>query len=365
MDQITLSLLAVVGFVVLAITQGYHIPEALVKLGWCDVRKSWAGRVVQRRSMNLSNLIASQILDGNTDISSAARDTVRTGLVSAMNEVGLSRGHLEVSLAVASDETQTSALLQPDRTLARLLRPWCYLLDEDAESPAGRAYLDSMGATYNTMPGDARLVDVLDAWIRKLRAEEHVPYPDGFLIPKDGNTLLASMLATQFDGRRDVGLVMCKGQEDESRVKSSTNAHPTDFEGFRVFRERGQGKPLQLIAIDDSCTSGRTMTDAIRRFNDFVARDHAGVIQPIRHAVFLIAVRSPEDPNGTEAAERFREAGVEAFALLSYGESDIREMSLLAETDSVESRLNTLKSHPFCGQSVRIWKTEPDQRASP
>lgn len=256
-------------------------------------------------------------------------------------------------VAVARRKLPDEMLKHPDRELITALKDWTIKLDRGVDFHGLHHYVNTMGAISASEDNAAKFAAIAHAWLTVLQSRNAIPPFDCLLSIKDGNPILVHGLAQRLrrSENRPVRAVFCKGEQDSAKV--SPGLHETDFEGLRAFRDE---KPiprchnrLRALAVDDNCTTGRSLFEGIQRFNRFVV-DHPDEypFAPVDTAVVLFIVK-------TTASNAFANSdGIRLHALLALGDEEMGNIC----TD----RLSTLKGKAvnFKDSSACSWSRALD-----
>lgn len=257
-----------------------------------------------------------------------------------------------VEVEAAQKTLPQEVAARPDVALAEAIKPWIIAL-ERTDFRGLHHYVDTMGAVRFTEDSERTFAEIAHAWIAVLQARNELLGPiDCILGLKEGNPLLVHALArrlTRATGSH-VQAILCKGAHDPARV--TNGPHETDFEGLRAFRgseeqSRHPDGRYRTIVVDDNCTSGRTMLEAVSRFNAFVRSRPDYSFAPIEQAVVLFVVKSPQG-NVVEAWP-----DMTLHALLALADDD---MAWICRTSPPELKrdLHRMKDHPACTASRQL-----------
>ena len=230
-----------------------------------------------------------------------------------------------IDVALSAQKLSQSLRSRPDQHLVVALRDWTIDLG-DADFQGLRHYVNTMGGVSYSEDRETEFANIAHSWISTLQASNKIKPFDCLLGIKDGNPILVHSLARRMCRSEDrpIRSVFCKGSNDPARV---SQRHETDFEGLRVFRDEqpipraGDGR-YRAIAVDDNCTSGRSLLDAIARFNDFIAHHNNDYpFAPVDTAVVLFIVRA----QGTFAFDD--QSDVDVHALLALGDEEMKQIA--------------------------------------
>jgi len=252
-------------------------------------------------------------------------------------------------VAVARKKIPNETLEHPDRELIDAVKEWTIELEEGVDFQGIHHYVNTMGAISASEDNAAKFATIAHAWLTFLQNRNVIPPFDCLLSIKDGNPILVHDLAHRIrrSETRPVRSVFCKGAGDSSKV--SRGPHETDFEGLRAFRDKNQiprshGK-LCAVAIDDNCTTGKSLFDGIERFNRFVA-DHPDDYPfcPVDTAVVLFVVK-------TSAPNTFAESdSLRLHALLALGDHEMQRIRA-EKPGELKEHVADFKDAPACTQS--------------
>jgi hypothetical protein len=254
-----------------------------------------------------------------------------------------------VSVALARQRLPSGVRSRPDEHLVEALKRWTIELKEN-DWRGLHHYVDTMGAVCHSDDEERNYAEIMHAWIAKLQAVNAIEPFDCLLTVKGGNPILVHKVGRRLTRSADlpVHTVICKGPRDPAKVSAGPDS--TDFEGLSLFR---QAKPIarmrdsryRALAIDDNCTSGRSLLDAIDRFNDFVganADDYP--FEPVNQVVVLFVVKDGGENVLVDSDQ------VTLHALLALGETEM--VSLVNEkTKKLRRNIASLKEHEACSVS--------------
>jgi orotate phosphoribosyltransferase len=108
----------------------------------------------------------------------------------------------------------------------------------------------------------------------------------------------------------------------------------------------GGNVPLNVIAVDDNCTEGRSLCYAMRSFNELV-RSKGYSINPVRHAVVLFTIKSDQ----TES--NFAQHGFELHSVLSFGPDEMDRL-LGEDFNDLFKNVRTFQNSFSCRVSVGL-----------
>jgi hypothetical protein len=254
---------------------------------------------------------------------------------------------------------------RPDIALIERLKEWTFELQSPYSFRGSSYYIDTMGAVHHRRTHEPSLAQILLSWITLLQHRAIIGDFTCVLTPKEGNPILAHDLCNRVLGGRKHAII-CKGQSDPARVSGPNGGpHPMDFEGLRaVLRQPAMStmaSPLAAIAVDDNCTSGTTLCEAIARYNEFVTSSDpaARALAPISDAVVLFRVMTPGQADRCQ--QLFEAINVRLHALVALGPS---EMKLLVDAQAQHGHrrpatlVDRCKSDRFaCEQSTRLLRS--------
>ena len=242
---------------------------------------------------------------------------------------------------------------KPATLLLTTLKRWTRELEIGFSNPGtGPYYIDTMGSMYFDHNHGPSLSIIMQTWICLLIQNNVIEPFDFVLSQKAGNNILVRQSANRIS--LDIKTIFAKNAEDKSRVvrEDSEYIHITDFEGLEAFLEKKKGtapngQKFKGIAIDDNCTSGKSLADAIRHFNEFASVNLDLALQPINTAVVLFTVKSPVTEN------IFVSNGINLHALLALGEEDMRKIVSLSENELITNTAS-FKDGFACDESKRL-----------
>lgn len=148
-------------------------------------------------------------------------------------------------------------------------------------------YVDTMGAAL-----DFRHRELIVALAVRLITRERRAMPAYLLAPKQGNPIVASLVASSMHAC----CFLAKGQREASRLDPitgrslSADAALMNFEGVRLVpRDPLRERPFEGVAFDCNCSGGSTLAEAITAFNGSVPAGLKGSceVQPIQDAFVL------------------------------------------------------------------------------
>ena len=314
----TISLVAVVALGALA-----TVRDKVVEGGWDSPR--WLMRWLQRTAQR-----------------AAARRVMRDSAMLG-SEFFEHHGNA-IDVAYARTRVPAGVRDRPDRRLLEELRRWTIRLSGDADFRGSQFYVNTMGAVCNSEADEASFAAIMHAWIRKLQAANAIQPFDCLLALKEGNPILIHAVARRLtrSENRSIRPVFCKGPLDPARV--SQGPHETDFEGLRAIRDeqplaRASDGRYRALAIDDNCTSGRSLRTAIEAFNQFVtanSEDYPFVRVDTAVVLFLVKKDQPVvlGPDIT------------LHALLALGEPEMKRIR--GKTPISLRQANGFKQHEAC-----------------
>lgn len=247
---------------------------------------------------------------------------------------------------------------RPDHELLRRVKPWTRELMPPYEFRGARYYVDTMGAVHHRQDFEPSLAQILQKWVAELQSANAIADFDALLTPKEGNPVLTYDLCRTV--MKSKAMLLCKGTDDPARVEGpNPGPHPLDFEGLDSFIERSRplGRKVRVLAIDDSCTSGRTISNAASRFNELIRQDPelTALIEPVTDVVVLFRVLSAKPPPLADKA--LQQAGLKLHALVSLGPTEMKELIETSDRklDKLVDRFKTDKWG--CRESRRIFST--------
>lgn len=338
MNDATLVILSIgtlVAVLILLLNALTELRDEIVNQGWVSERSILGRMTVRAQTAQISRLLKQLGFE----------DTHFEAVRSALDPIP--RRARELGVEVYS---------RPDIYLLRRMKHWTYQLDPPYNFRGSDYYVDMMGLNYHRDRHQASLAQLFLAWISLLQHQDAFQPFDCIITPKDGNPILAREAA-------DLGqkqLIICKGEEDKSRVQrpSGSLPHETDFEGLRAFVEtrrwarRTPDHPYRIIALDDSCASGATLCSAVRRFNQFIsleANRSEFPFHPITDVVILFRFRASGLHNRS-----FVDQGLRLHAMVAVGQAELKFLNTSSEQAIVED-VARFKAEQFsCAQSLLL-----------
>lgn len=276
---------------------------------------------------------------------------------------------LRTSRAVRRARANTPHIKRPDVALLSRLKAWTRELEEPYEFRGSNYYVDTMGAVHHRAPHEPSLAQVLSRWLAELQAAGRLADYDAVLTPKDGNPILAYDLCTGVLQQTKVAII-CKGRADPARVTGpSPCPHPMDFEGLDILLDRARQRarvtagPMRIVAVDDSCTSGATICDAVSRLNELIRTSShiAELVSPVTDVVVLFRVLGPGESHGS--TRHFQDGGLSLRALLALGPDEMRSL-VRARPRQLVRLVKTFKTDEFaCSDSIRLFDPPPARRS--
>jgi hypothetical protein len=277
----------------------------------------------------------------------------------ALSAVGITADHFDALRSAAADQaakrraTDTHLRSRPDRALVSAIKPWIVRLD-DGSFRGNDHYVDTMGLVHHRSTGRPSLAAIADSWVSVLEQHGEVDSFDCVITLKEGNPVLVTEFCNRVSPARLVKPILCKSKRDPARVGRDSGSHETDFEGLRAFLD-AMGPPspprtrYRALALDDNCTSGRSLYAAIEEFNDFVsARSDDYPIEPITQAAVLFVVLA-----GKEDDFAFAGTAVALHAMLALGSTEMRQIEE-TKMKAVPELADQMKNHPACVLSASL-----------
>ncbi len=254
----------------------------------------------------------------------------RIATLGVLEEIGFNGDHFKAIRDVMYRQSPKKLSGLPEAQLIDSLRQWI------KEIPTGyqrlhvnnKLYIDTMGAMYFAEAYRPPLSKLMADLLIQLEKQDDIQGFDCILGNKDGNTKLVDEVCLLFSQTRNLVPIICKGEKDPARSSQSVNRF--DFEGLEAFLQHQQNRAKQsdrdatwkfrVIAVDDNCTSGKTLCSAIARFNRLIEMEKLP-FEPIAVAVTLFVVRS------ADTEDVFRTAGVQLYTLLSLSDIEMRRIT--------------------------------------
>lgn len=286
------------------------------------------------------SLIDSGFVSEDSDFGRRVRAHQRAPILRVLQELGITdEDKCRLKFAIHKKDNSGATRDSPASLLLVTLKRWTRPLEMGFTNPGtGNYYVDTMGAMYfednNHVP---KLAVIMEDWIRFLVDVKIIEPFDFVISQKAGNNLLVRQSISLISS--EIKPIFSKNATDKSRVKRTEpeHIHITDFEGLEAFIEKKKGhasgvRKYKGIAIDDNCTSGASLAEAIKHFNDFVLRNPELSLEPIDTAVVLFTVKH----SGTEYI--FKSKNINLHALLSLGPDEMREIYLLSEQQLIAEK---------------------------
>ena len=251
-----------------------------------------------------------------------------------------------VFAAIARKRLPDDVRVRPDKHLVEALKRWTIELKEN-DWRGLHHYVDTMGAVCHSDYEETKFAEIMHAWIAKLQASNEIEPFDCLLTIKGGNPILAHQVGRRLTRWEDsrVPTVICKGPRDPAKLTQGPDA--TDFEGLSLFRReppiaRMHDGRYRALAVDDNCTSGTSLTEAINRFNNFVAGNADDYpFEPVTQAVVLFVVKDGRENALIDSGQ------VALHALLALGDTEMA--SLISERlRSLWRDITVFKEHEAC-----------------
>lgn len=332
-SSVVLWVLAVAGLVTLLLKTIAELRDKALDDGWL-AGDSWLGRTRRR--------------------------ALQRRIEPALAAVGITADHFDALRAAAADQaakrraTDTALQSRPDQALIAAIKPWIVALDAGATFRGNDRYVDTMGLVHHSASGTPSLAAIADAWVSLLRAHDKVLPFDCVLALKDGNSVLVTEFCNRVSPTHLIKPILCKSARDPSRVQRDSGSHETDFEGLRAFlKSAGAPQPprtlYRALALDDNCTSGRSLYAAVEEFNQFVqARPDDYPFEPITQAAVLFVVNA-----GGETEFAFAGKSVTLHAMLALGSHDMKCIETATSKHAI-GLADSMKAHPACSLSQSL-----------
>lgn len=187
-------------------------------------------------------------------------------------------------------------------------------------------YADTMGAMLYPKEMYTNLSSILFAWLEKLKDSEHICDFDCILTSKLGNPTLIREVCCIHEKAKPI---IWKPKVDPSRIEAhpAILPHKINFEGLEAFLAENQefiqkypDYKFKVIVVDDNCTAGKNLCEAIEEFNELITSDEHICFEPIKHAVTLFGIKA----DGTE--NNFKRVHTNLHTILSLGKEELKQI---------------------------------------